>query len=89
MVRLPLPMQQLERQLQSTLALLELMSLALFDTADKAGDVFRHLNRGGGPRGGADTVQAVKAGAHGSYTGDALNLVRDTQVLTDYLVAQS
>jgi DNA repair exonuclease SbcCD ATPase subunit len=79
---------EVEQQLQPTSNLLDLMSLALFDTADKAGDVLRHLNRGGGPRGGADAVQAVKAGAHGHYMGDPLELVRATERLTQYLVEQ-
>lgn len=78
-----------EQQVQSTTGLLDLMSLALFDTADKAGDVLRHLNQGRGLRGGADTVQAVKAGAHGNYAGDPHELVRATERLTEYLVAQS
>jgi ABC-type Mn2+/Zn2+ transport system ATPase subunit len=79
---------EVEDQLQPTNNLLELVSLALFDTPDKAGDVLRHLSRANGPRGGADTVQAVKAGAHGHYTGNPMDLVRATEILTEYLVAQ-
>jgi ABC-type Mn2+/Zn2+ transport system ATPase subunit len=77
-----------EDQLQSTNNLLELMSMALFESADKAGDVLSYLNRRGGPRGGADAVQAVKAGAHGHFTGDPIELVRATERLTEYLVVQ-
>lgn len=80
---------EVEQQVQSTKNLLDLMSLALFDTGDKGGDVLRHLNQGRGLHGAADTVQAVKAGAHGHYTGDPYDLVLATERLTEYLVALS
>jgi ABC-type Mn2+/Zn2+ transport system ATPase subunit len=80
--------EELEEQLRGTTSLLDLMAMALFDDQSKAMDVLRHLNREG-HRECADTLQAVRAGAHGNFKGDASDLVRATQRLTDYLDAQT
>lgn len=80
--------EELEVQLRGTTSLLDLMALALFDDENRAKDVLRRLNRDG-HRECADTLQAVRAGAHGNFKGDATDLVRATQRLTDYLDAQT
>lgn len=79
---------ELEQQLQATSSLIELMALAMFDDTGKASEVLRQLNRTG-HRDCADTLQAVRAGAHGSFGGNPGELVRATQRLTEYLAIQS
>jgi energy-coupling factor transporter ATP-binding protein EcfA2 len=59
-------------------------ALALFDDADKGGDVLGRLNQKYGHR-AADTYQACRKGVHGAYTGDLPLLVADTRTLAKAL----
>ena len=73
-----------EDRLQGVTSLIDLMALALFDDPGRADEVLRSLNRDN-HRECADTLQAVRAGAHGHFKGDPVTLVRATERLTDYL----
>ena len=73
-----------EDQLQGVTSLIDLMALALFDDSGRADEVLRALNRDNHQE-CADTLQTVRAGAHGHFKGDPVTLVRATERLTDYL----
>ncbi|MGC9671225.1 AAA family ATPase [Planosporangium sp. 12N6] len=70
--------EQARKRLTTTLA------LALFDDADRGGDVLGYLNRRYG-RWAADTYQACRKGVHGAYSGDLHLLVDDTRRLAEAL----
>jgi hypothetical protein len=57
-----------------------LAALALFDDADRAGDVMTRINNRYGKRHG-DVFQAANRGAHHGADGDLRNLVRDAAIL--------
>ena len=58
-----------------------LMALALFDDAEKTGEVLPRLHKVN-PR-AADAFKACNLGAHEAYDGDVEGLVRDTEKLAD------
>ncbi len=60
-----------------------LVALALFDDAERTGDVYSGLNRYGSWAG--DAYRAVNEGAHGRFTGDLQKLIRDAQDLASRL----
>lgn len=63
---------------------MQLAALALFDDAERGGDVFAHLNRRFGGW-AADTLRAVKEGAHGELRMDAETLIRESFSLANHL----
>ncbi|MBX7266914.1 AAA family ATPase [Micromonospora sp. Llam7] len=61
-----------------------LVALALFDDADRGGDVLGHLVRRHGKR-AVDAYKACKEGVHGTYPGDLPGLVSDARHLAQAL----
>jgi recombinational DNA repair ATPase RecF len=68
---------QIEAALADASKLLPKLSLALFGTATRAGEVYGHLNAIGGWA--ADAVRATNEGAHGGFRGDPEALVKDVE----------
>ncbi|MEV5766009.1 AAA family ATPase [Micromonospora sp. NPDC052213] len=60
------------------------VGLALFDDADRGGDVLGYLSRRHGPRAVA-TYKACKEGVHGAYLADLPGLVADARLLAEAL----
>jgi predicted ATPase len=60
------------------------VALALFDDADRGGDVLGHLGRRHGPRAVA-AYKACKEGVHGAYLSDLPGLVADARLLAEAL----
>ncbi|MER5336773.1 AAA family ATPase [Micromonospora sp. NPDC002717] len=60
------------------------VALALFDDADRGGDVLGYLSRRHGPRAVA-AYKACKEGVHGAYLADLPGLVADARLLTEAL----
>lgn len=79
---------EVEEQLAQAGGVLDLVALALFDDAAKAADVLSYFNRLRLSE-FADTLKAVKTGAHGAFNGDPYRLVRVTEDLTKHLAARS
>ncbi len=79
--------QAVEELLLKAGKLTNLAALALFDDAERAGEVMGHLNRTGGPSTG-DTFKSCNAGAHGQFGGDPVSFVRDVERLARWLVTQ-
>ena len=65
----------------------KLVALALFDDADHGGDVLSTLNNKLG-RAATDAYQAVRGGAHGSWTGSPRDLIREAERLARCLEAE-
>lgn len=61
--------------LREATKLMPVLSLALFGTASRAGEVYSRLNRHGGWA--ADAVRACNEGSHGAFTGNPTALVKD------------
>ncbi|MGK5671725.1 hypothetical protein ACSNOB_02615 [Micromonospora sp. URMC 106] len=60
------------------------VALALFDDADRGGDVLGYLGRRHGPRAVA-AYKACKEGVHGAYLSDLPGLVADARLLAEAL----
>jgi len=69
----------IEQTLERVTTTKQLAALALFDDANRAGDVFSRLNQWGSWA--ADCFRAANEGAHGKYAGDLASLVKDSQSL--------
>ena len=69
------------RSWQKAAKLTPLAALALFDDADKGGDVMTRLNKFGGWAG--DVFKQCNEGAHKEYAGDLQQLISDTERLTE------
>lgn len=63
-----------------------LVALALFNDADREGEVYRRLNNSLNPR-AADALRACKEGAHGAWVGDASALVEEVGRIVGLLEA--
>lgn len=67
--------------------LYRLVSLALFDDAERSGDVLKHLNKSAGSW-AADLLKACNEGAHEAHTGPLLDFVRGAEKLAGWLQKQ-
>jgi energy-coupling factor transporter ATP-binding protein EcfA2 len=63
-----------------------LMSLALFDSSERTADVLARLKRAGNSH--VEAFQACKVGAHGSFDGDANDLIADSESLTRFVLKE-
>lgn len=75
----------IEALLADNARLYPLMALTLCDDASKTGEVLSRLKGRFGPQ-AVDVFKACNAGAHESYEGDVLQLVRATETLTGQLL---
>jgi hypothetical protein len=60
-----------------------LAALALFDDAERAGDVLPRLDRES--KAAADTFRAVNEGSHEAFRGDLLGIVRSAEKLARWM----
>lgn len=73
-----------ERELEEAKTLNTLASLALFDDANRAGEVMQRLNKIGGWAG--DAFVGARDGAHGGYAGDMTTLVQNTKTVCERIL---
>jgi recombinational DNA repair ATPase RecF len=78
------PHDEVEETLHNANRLTALMALALFDDADRGGEVMARLNKFGGWAG--TVFKAINKGAHEGYPGDLYKMVQDTEQLCKQVV---
>lgn len=79
------PHDEVNRELERADKLVPLLALTLLSDADRAGDVYAHLNRWGGWA--VDAVKACNKGSHGAGSDDLPRLVKDVEDLVRRIAA--
>lgn len=76
---------QIDEALAKGAKLTPLAAIALFDDVERGGEVMARINKFGGWAG--DAFKQCNEGAHKEYAGDLMQLIRDTEKLTDRIAA--
>jgi hypothetical protein len=79
------PQDQVDEVLSKGSKLTPLAALAFFEDAEKGSEVMSRLNKYGGWAG--DAFKNCNEGAHKEYGGDLMQLIRDTEKLTERVAA--
>ena len=78
--------ESVEDLLLANTKLYPLMSLALFDSSERTADVLARLKRAGNSH--MEAFQACKVGAHGSFDGDANDLIATSESLAKFVLKE-